>query len=125
MGCWPPTINTGQWGRGFTDDKDEDTLQSGAHEHKDTCSQNNGRGNLFDHSQGRPPKHGERNEYEVDVGDDVGGKGYPDDGPGHGGLAGIWWLEKKTSQILGAGLAIYHMEASQGDSLPGSGLICQ
>ena len=67
----------------------EDALESGADENKHTGAQHDGCCDFLDKPQARLPQHGDWDEDEVWIGDDVGDEGDPDGGLGDSGLTGV------------------------------------
>lgn len=69
---------------------EKDALESGADENKHTGAQHDGRCDLLDELQARFPQHGNWDEDEVRIGDDVGDERHPDDGLGNSGLTDVY-----------------------------------
>ena len=63
------------------------SLDRGAGENKDAGAEYEARGNLLNEPQTRAPKQWQRDQDEIDIARNVCGKGGPDDGARHGGVA--------------------------------------
>lgn len=72
-----------------TYDKNEDALETGADKDEDTCTEHNAGCDLLDRPQCRAPQHGQGNQDQIDVGNNVGGERDPDNRLGYRRLACI------------------------------------